>query len=326
MKWVRTWYQRFDNWWFGSESPASLALLRVLLGACAVFSLIITLFVFNDFYSKEGYTPASMVDTWLTYESSLVWEKSPLQFSLPFEIPRLNVLFGDPPTSVTLTVYLSTLLAAVLFTLGLFTRVSGFALALGLLSIQLRNPFIIHSGDSLMRLCIFYLVFSPCGRVYSLDYLRKRPSVIEPVRITSQRLIQYQLAIVYVFTAWWKFFGTYWMDGTATWYPSQMHEFMRFPAPAFLDRQPFVALGTYGTLATELALGTLVFWRPARKWVLLAGIGMHSYIEYRFNIPMFAIVIVCCYVAFYDGGEVERWVSRMKAKWVKEAPVQPVAE
>ncbi len=317
MKRVRAACGRFDNWWFGSSSPAALCLLRVFLGACAILSLVITLFVFNDFFTPDGYMPGTMVQKWLQYDSNIVWKDTPFQFHLPFELPRLTLLFGDPPASLTLTVYILTLVAAIFFTLGLWTRVAGFALVTGLLSLQTRTPLIIHSGDSLLRLSLMYMVLSPCGAVYSLDWLRRRDKPVSPMRVTSQRLIQYQVAMVYLFTAWWKFFGTYWMDGTATWYPPQMHEFQRFWLPAFLDRQPFVGITTYATLAVEVLLGTLVFWKPARKWILISGLAMHAYIEYHYNIPMFAFIITSCYIVFYEGDEVEAWVSKMKVKLLK---------
>lgn len=321
---LRSIWASFDNWWFGPTNPATLGLLRILLGLCAVVTLLLTLYVFSDFYSREGYTPGPIVERWLRWDSNTVWQGSELEFKLPFSVPRINLLAGDPSTPYVLAFYLATLGFAVTFTLGIWTRLSGFALALGLLSLQLRNPWLIHSGDSLLRLTVTYLALSPCGAVYSLDWLRKKRAsektgsalIVPPVRAISQRLIQYQVAIVYLFTAWWKIFGTYWMDGTATWYPSQMHEFKRFWAPEFLDRQPFVAIGTYGTLAVEFLLGTFVFWRPLRKWILLGGLAMHAYIEYRFNIPMFAFIITSCYVAFYEGDEVAAWVKRMKERWL----------
>jgi hypothetical protein len=94
-----------------------------------------------------------------------------------------------------------------------------------------------------------------------------------------------------------------------------LREFERFPVPGFVDQQPFVALTTYGTLAIEVALGTLVFYKPARKWVLLGGILLHVSIEYRFNIPLFGWVMVSTYTAFFSGEEVTAWAKRLGAKW-----------
>lgn len=307
--------RRVDTWWFGSESPATLALLRILLGTMAFLSLGLTLFLFQDFYTPDGYAPNAMVDGWLSYQSNVVFSGTALQFHLPFAIPRLTLLGGEPGPGWTLAVYLATMAASVLFALGKWTRISGIVLAVGVISIHTRNPLIIHAGDTLLRICLVYLALSPCGAMYSLDAKSKLGPTL--VRVTSRRLVQMQIAVVYLFTAWWKLFGTFWMDGTATWYPAKMHEFVRFPVPEFFERQPFLGLETYGTLLVEIALGTLVFWKPARKWVLLSGVLMHAYIEYRFNIPMFAFIIVACYVAFYDGAEVEAWIERRRARAVE---------
>jgi hypothetical protein len=38
---------------------------------------------------------------------------------------------------------------------------------------------------------------------------------------------------------------------------------------------------------------------------------MHGYIEYRFNIPLFATIIIGTYVAFYDGEEITAWAQRV---------------
>jgi hypothetical protein len=325
--------RKFDEWWFGHHSPASLGVLRILMGAMAILALTLTLFLFNDFYAPNGFTPNPVVEGWLKYKDQVFFYGTPLEFQLPFGPPRLSLLAGEPSYGWTLAVYLSTMVLAVLYTFGIWTRWVGFGLIAGLISIHTRNPLIIHSGDSLLRLCLIYLAFSPAGAMYSVDAWLKRKRMTPDeraafeapkVRVTGQRLIQFQLAVVYLCTAWWKFMGTFWMDGTATWYPAQMHEFRRFPLPQFLERQPFLALETYGTLAVEIALGTLVFWRPARKWVLILGILMHAYIEYRFNIPMFAIIIVSAYVAFYDGEEVQAWIARMKERFRRRETPAPL--
>ena len=161
--------RRVDTWWFGSESPATLALLRILLGTMAFLSLGLTLFLFQDFYTPDGYAPNAMVDGWLSYQSNVVFSGTALQFHLPFAIPRLTLLGGEPGPGWTLAVYLATMAASVLFALGKWTRISGIVLAVGVISIHTRNPLIIHAGDTLLRICLVYLALSPCGAMYSLD-------------------------------------------------------------------------------------------------------------------------------------------------------------
>jgi hypothetical protein len=309
-----------DDWWFGRRSPVALGLFRVLIASMAFISLALTLFDFDAWYTERGFAPVRLIERWMHYPSSRVHFGEELFFTLPFEIPRLNLLSGVTNSGVTLAFYLAVMLLALLTAVGLWTRVSSILLAIGIVSLHHRNPLILHSGDSLLRLCMLYIAVAPSGAAVSLDrfigvWRGRLPKEPEPVSLWGQRLIQYQVALLYFTTAWWKWFGTYWKDGTATWYPTQLREFDRFWIPPILEQQPFIAITTYGTLVAEVALATLVFYKPLRKWVLLSGIALHGYIEWRFNIPMFAFIILSTYVCFYDGEEVQAWAKRLGARF-----------
>jgi hypothetical protein len=190
-------------------------------------------------------------------------------------------------------------------------------------TLQHRNPIILHGGDLILRVSLIYLAWAPCGLACSLDRLmalRRGKAGPEPPRVSLwvQKLMQYQVAIVYFTTVWHKWRGHYWLDGTATWYPLNLNEFDRFWLPSILsDNKIALAVSTYGTLATELALATLVFYRPLRKWVLLAGVGLHGFIEYAFNIPLFGFLMVSTYVCFFDGEEVSAWLKRWRDRLLR---------
>ncbi|HZH99358.1 MAG TPA: HTTM domain-containing protein [Fimbriimonadaceae bacterium] len=311
-----------DDWWFGKRSPAALGLFRVAISTVAFLSLLITLSDFDAWYTERGFVPMRIVERWMYYPSERFTLNEQVLFTLPFEIPRINVLSGVTNSWITLGVYLLIMLAAVTTAFGLWTRLSSIVLAVGFVSLHHRNPMIMHSGDSLLRLCLIYIAVAPSGAAVSLDRFmgvwkgRLSPEPA-PISMWGQRLIQYQVALLYFTTAWWKWFGLYWKDGTATWYPTQLHEFDRFWVPPFLERQPFIMLTTYGTLLVETALATLVFYKPLRKWALISGIMLHGYIEYRFNIPMFAAIIVSTYICFFEGEEVQAWARRLGERWQK---------
>jgi hypothetical protein len=61
-----------------------------------------------------------------------------------------------------------------------------------------------------------------------------------------------------------------------------------------------VNLLTYGTLATELALGILVWNRRARPWVLLVGVGLHLSIGWSIRVGFFGLGMFVLYIAFAD--------------------------
>lgn len=304
-------FRYVDNWFFAKGSPTTLGLFRIVICAIAFINLAMIAIDFDAWYSERGYVPLEISRR---YAPDFAYGAGP--FELAFPLPRINLLAGATNDTWIAVFYGLTMLAALFAMVGLWTRISTIALALGMISLQHRNLLILHGGDTALREFLLLIAIAPSGAACSLDrfiavWRGRAPPVPEPISLWGQRLIQFQIALLYFTAVWWKWQGTHWRDGTATYYIHQLHEFDRFWVPSFMDRQPFVALETYGTLFTELALATLVFYRPFRKWVLLAGLAMHGYIEYRFNIPMFAFVTTSAYLCFYDGEETAAWAHRL---------------
>ncbi len=299
--------KRLDRWIFGFGSATTLGVYRAIFGGLIFINLLMLSIDFQTWFTENGLVPL---------EAAKIWSTGSVRFGL---------LQNVTDSRVTLLVFALTTVAALLTTLGLFTRVATIILAVGLVSLHLRNPIILHGGDTLMRVTAIYFAIMPVGAAFSLDRLRaeKRagPGGLPKAQISlwPQRLIQVQMALMYSTTVWHKCTGVLWLQGIAAWYPPKLTEFNRFPTPAFVDLPPFLQMATYGTLIVELALASLVFWKPARKWVLLSGILLHAVIEYRFNIPLFAFLSVAQYISHYESPEVEGWLARMKRRFSKEA-------
>lgn len=295
-----------DDFWFGHGSPVALGLFRIFMGSLAFINLVMISLDWDAWYTERGFTPGWLGERWLG---------GPVEVG-QFTIPRLDILSGVTNPYLALTIYVLITISALTTALGLWSRVSTIALAVGIVSLHHRNGLILHGGDSVLRVMVLYLALSPCGRACSLDRLiriwRGKESR-EPVRVSlwSQRLIQYNMALIYFTTLWLKWYGSLWKDGTATWYPARLAEFYRFPVPSFANDLPMVKVTTYGTLLIEFALGTIVFYRPARKWVLLGGILLHGWIEYSMNIPLFGYLMVSMYICFYEGTEIQAWATRL---------------
>jgi hypothetical protein len=71
-------------------------------------------------------------------------------------------------------VYHLALAAAVAVVLGWHTRAMTVLFMLGVLSVQNRDVFVGDGGDNIIHLMAIYLVFTRCGRVWSLDARRAR--------------------------------------------------------------------------------------------------------------------------------------------------------
>jgi hypothetical protein len=287
---------------FSYGNPTTLGLFRAVFCAIVFINLAMVAIDFNSWYTETGYVPTALLERW------------------GGGVVRFNLLQHVTNSNVTAVFYGLTMLAALLTSLGLYTRVASIALLVGITTLHHRCPDILHSGDTLVRAMLLYVAVAPSGAALSLDRLfavRRGAAPAQPpdVSLWPQRMMQVQIAIVYLTTVWHKSFGDWWLNGTATWYPQQLDEFDRFPVPHFFDQQPMIAVTTYGTLLVELALGTLVFAKPLRKWVLLAGVLLHAGIEYRMNIPLFSLITVATYMVFYEGRETAEWLRMVVAKY-----------
>ena len=295
-----------DEYWFGYGSPVSLGIFRILVGALAVLNQVFLLSQWDSWFSERGFTPSWLGQMWL-----YPWISGPNNV----QVPRIDVLNGVTNPTIVFGFLVLMLIAALMTCFGVFTRASTIFLAIGIISLHHRNAAILHGGDTVIRLAAIYLAVSPCGRACSVDRIvrlwkGKEARELAPISLWPQRLIAYNVALIYFTTTWLKWFGSLWRNGTATYYPSRLPEFYRFPVPTFVNEFPMVYITTYGTLLTEFALATLVFIRPCRKWVLLAGVLMHGYIEYSMNIPLFSYLMISGYVTFYEGEEISAWAKQ----------------
>jgi hypothetical protein len=302
-----------DDFWFGHGSPTSLGIFRIFIGFLTLVNFLMISVDWANWFSEHGFVPNWIERIWQGGGRVQLWADTDLY------LPRLNLLSGVVDDRVSLAFYILTLVLAFLTMIGLWTRVSSIALAICVVSLHHRNEAILHGGDTVIRLMCLYLALSPCGRACSVDRLRRIWKGVEssaPVRVSlwSQRLIMYNMALIYFTTTWLKRTGDLWMNGTATYYPAHLGEFGRFPYPSFVNSPAVVMVTTYGTLVLEFLLSTLVFYRPARKYVLAGGLLMHAWIEYSMNVPLFSYLMVSCYITFYDGEEVSAWFRKQGEK------------
>ncbi len=295
---MRKWLKDVDAYVFGWGSPVTMGAFRLIVGLLAFANQIMVGLDLRVWFGESGLYPAWMAERWAA------------------EVPRLSILGGVTDQTVVFIVYHAVTLVALLVALGLWSRVTTALLFIGVVSLHHRSPDILHSGDTLLRAWLFILMLMPSGKALSLDrWLLKRkglaPAVPLDVSLWPQRLAQIQLAVVYFSTVWVKWGGDYWQKGIATYFAPRLDEFHKFPTPGFVHEIPFVHFTTYATLIVELALATLVFSRPFRKWVLISGLMLHGWIEYSMNIPLFQWVIVAGFITHYDGEELSAWAKRL---------------
>ncbi|MGH8553181.1 MAG: hypothetical protein ACRERS_07785, partial [Methylococcales bacterium] len=186
---IRLWNELF----FRSIDVRQIALLRIGLGSSITFYVIGFIPLFADHFSPDGWL-GTMRDLGLYHSGS--W----------------SLLFLTGSRTQAWIFLGITLFGALFFTFGLLTRFSGFIALIGLISLWNRNPLVMDGDDAILRIMLFYLLLSPCGNAFSIDTrwrLRGRQTEIWPLR-----MIQIQLALIYLISGWVKFHSPDWLNGT----------------------------------------------------------------------------------------------------------------
>jgi hypothetical protein len=133
-----------------------------------------------------------------------------------------------------------------------------------------------------------------------------------------------QLCLIYFQSCVLKAGGATWMDGTAVHYVLFNREFDQFDLGWLAASPLLVNVMTHGALLTEFALAFWLWFRPTRRWVILAGVLLHAGIRPVLNIPGFGEIMCATYLTFLDPDEVatlmrcldpSRWLARLGVRW-----------
>lgn len=301
---LRTIINSLNKFFFKPQPVYSVALLRISFG------ILILLGWFGFWNNLE-----------------VLWGKEgilSLATSLKVVDPlRLNLFALLPEASwVPFILCILLLLGALGMTIGFFTRTSIAITFLVLLSFHNRNPYVLNSADIVIRNFLFLLFFSPCGEALSLDAWLKRGrgnTGLETLERSpwALRLMQIQFSVIYVSTVLFKMKGQAWADGTAVYFATRLDEFVRVPL-VLLNNILIIKFLTWSTLVVEFFLGTLVWVREFRYWVLLAGVLLHLGIELTMSIPLFEWVMICSMVCMVDSDDLQKIVLRMESLKLKD--------
>ena len=146
-------FRQFGDWLFGYGSPVTMGLFRAVFGGLIFTNLMMLSIDFEAWYTERGFTPVYLLEYW------------------GGDVIRYSPLAKVTDERITLLAFIVTTLAALFTAFGLFSRVSSVVLLLGLTAFHLRNPDILHSGDTLMRAMALYIALSPSGAACSVDRL-----------------------------------------------------------------------------------------------------------------------------------------------------------
>ena len=112
------------------------------------------------------------------------------------------------------------------------------------------------------------------------------------------RLLQLQIAIIYLNSGLWKLFGEAWRDGSAQQLAANVNLFRRFPVTVPSELDWLATPLTYLTLFWEISFPVLVCFRITRLAALLCGVAIHLGIMGLMEVGTFSLMMLATYVAF----------------------------
>jgi hypothetical protein len=266
----------------------SLALMRIAIGAILIADLAIRAPDLAVFYADAGAVPVAFL-------------RGP-HYSWGFSFHIL-----DGGTGFQALLFLIAAVAAVALMVGWRTRLAAVVSWLMLLSLQHRNSLLLQGGDQLLVAALFWGLFLPWGRRFSIDALRGRAPVGSNafLGISGAAWIG-QICILYVFAALLKNGSQWRVDGTAIAFVLRAGQYntafsdLVLGAPALLKALSFAVLGLEAL--TPIAL--LIPWRGGlvRTVTLVLLCGMHLGIAVVLAIGLFPLISVATLLGLFPPG------------------------
>lgn len=288
---------------FGIDAR-SLAAFRIFAGVLLLVDLATRATDLRAMYTDEGMFSRAEISSRIT----TIWN-----WSFHFwggSVGYQAVLFG-----------LAGALAVALLA-GFKTRIATVGSWLMLVSIHHRVPAILSGAEILLRMLLFWAMFLPLGRAWSVDRWRDRPhsgsgaSTEGEARVLSvaSAAILLQMGLMYLFSAISKS-NTQWLHGEALG-GILAHDFYASPPAAYLLRFPrLLAVLTRITLALEWAAPLLLFsprhMARLRLAIIAALAAMHAGIGICLEVGLFSYVSLAGLTLFLPK---EFWESRLLAR------------
>jgi hypothetical protein len=197
--------------------------------------------------------------------------------------------------------------------IGCWTRLSAILTWVLMTSFDNLNHYNIDSGETVRYVLFFYLLFTPCGAVWSVDSWRRRDRDLRPVYVSpwSLRVMFLQLIFIYFINGIYKLSGDTWHEGTSLYHVLASLDMSRFHLSQLPVTFTMLKLTTWVVIAWEVSFPLLVLFRWTRVPALIMGALFHLGILVTMEIGFFAPYMLCFYLPMVPW---ERWSRRREGK------------
>lgn len=298
----RTWSQI----WFQPSPTTPLEIVRIGVGSAILFHYAMATPFLFVFWGDTDWMPR---DVALQYVEG-PWMQSVLfYFSAPWQWIAFHALF---------------LFCGAAFVVGWRTFWVKWIVLVGHISYDYGNLTLSYGAQSIAACLLFILCLAPVGRALSLDRVRavraaKRsnlkavlPPYTSPWAGACTRLMQIQMAVLFLYSGIEKIRGDEWWNGDALWLAFSTTEFYNGPLLALFARHYWlVTVGTYASIFIEIAFAFLIWQRRTRPYFLVAAILLHLSFAVFLGLIYFSFIMIMGHMSFLR----PQWLTRLSAWW-----------
>jgi hypothetical protein len=294
--------RRLRDFWLGEADVAPVALFRILFGLL-LFNWFWQLFPnLGAFFTDEGILP-----------------RADFAVSYPDRLSLLSLSGEWWPAALIWAVSCAVALS---LTAGWHTRIASLLSFVLVSSFSWRDPLILDGSDLVFRLVPLWLAFTAAGDRWSVDALRRSDGPVARGWAFPIRILELQIAWIYLATGLEKLGGIDWVEGTAAYYALQLeHTFARPWAHAIALDPTLSHLISWSTLAVELSflpLSMIPFQRT-RTIAALGAAAMQLGILFLMNVGNFPLVMLAACVLFIP----PEWIHRVMRDAIGPALATP---
>jgi len=281
--------------------------MRICLGMVLLADWIFRLNNLTAHYSNEGLMPSELVyaHNWKPGYYSL--------FLLSDSIYWQYTLFI---TAITFSFF---------FLIGYFTRLATFVLWILIISVHVRNPYVLQGGDELLRISLFWCLFLPLSNHYSVDKLQSNK--IDEKKIFSAASIGFMLLIfsVYFFSALLKTSDEWRTEGSALYYALSLDQMVLPLGKVLLNYPTLMKYITLSVFYLEIIAPLLFFFPIYNKYFRTIGvislILLHIGIGSTLLVGLFFLIGITTLIALFPSEAINWKAKRFPSALLKLNPL-----
>ncbi len=257
----------------------ALAAFRIALGLLIILDLLNRTRHLREFHTDEGVLPLRAL------------------FSDYSDVYSVHAISGEPWVQALLFAIAGGFALALI--LGYRTRLATVVSWFLLVSLHIRMPMVLNSGDILLRLLLFWGIFLPLGERWAIDARR-----IDLPRSTlsseATMAVLLQVFLMYFTNAIHKYGSDKWMSGEAVGFIFQADHLTILLGNVLADQFLLLKLFTYAWLVCIFASPLLILLTGYPRALLATALaGMHLGMVVTLRIDLFPLIAVSGLLLFY---------------------------